>query len=240
MSTRQEKKILFYVLAALMGGCVPVMSIHPLYNEKDVIYEQKLLGLWEDEDDNTTWEFRQLPDKNRREKKWTYAQDEDPNNTYHLIYHEDENKGSFAAHLVKLDDKMFLDVYPTVIPCFTQEPNECEYLLNMVFLAPLHTFTRIEFNEPQLKIFITNEDKIKDLLKEKPGAVKHEKIKDRRIILTASTKELQKFFLEYADDERLFPGEVILKRLQAADAKEPKAEKKQKEQKPSKDKTEQK
>ncbi len=36
----RAKKALFYLLAALLGGCVPVMSLHPLYTEKDVVFEK--------------------------------------------------------------------------------------------------------------------------------------------------------------------------------------------------------
>ena len=49
------------------------------------------------------------------------------------------------------------------------------------------------------------------LLKEKPTAVKHEMVEDR-LILTASTKELQKFVLKYADDDRVFTNEIVLDR----------------------------
>jgi hypothetical protein len=58
---------------------------------------------------------------------------------------------------------------------------------------------------------ITNEKEIKKLLEEHPGAVKHTFINER-LVLTASTKELQKFFLRHADDKRVFPGEIVLGR----------------------------
>jgi len=50
----KTKKLLFYSLAALLGGCVPVMSLHPLYTEKDVLFEEKLLGRWVDGPNNTS------------------------------------------------------------------------------------------------------------------------------------------------------------------------------------------
>ena len=65
--------------------------------------------------------------------------------------------------------------------------------------------------EPQLKMRLTNDDKMEELLKKDPNAVKHTLIEDR-LILTASTKELQAFVLEYADDNRVFTDEVVLNR----------------------------
>ena len=55
----------------------------------------------------------------------------------------------------------------------------------------------------------------KKLLKEEPGAVKHELVEDG-IILTASTEQLQQFVLKYADDERVFSEETILTRSKTA------------------------
>jgi hypothetical protein len=53
-----------------------------------------------------------------------------------------------------------------------------------------------------------------ELLKEDPDAVKHTSVEDR-LVLTASTKELQAFILKYADDDRVFTGEIVLNRTKA-------------------------
>ncbi len=47
------KKFFFYLLAVLLGSCVPVMSLHPLFNEKDVVFDEKLLGTWVEEPNTT-------------------------------------------------------------------------------------------------------------------------------------------------------------------------------------------
>ncbi|MHC4171297.1 MAG: hypothetical protein ACYSWQ_30560 [Planctomycetota bacterium] len=46
MNTR---KLLFYMLAGLLGGCVPVMSLNPLYTKDSLVYDDKLLGTWVDD-----------------------------------------------------------------------------------------------------------------------------------------------------------------------------------------------
>ena len=45
-------------------------------------------------------------------------------------------------------------------------------------------------------------DNTDSLLKFRPNAVKHEKVDDDHIVLTASTKELQKFILKYGTDKK--------------------------------------
>ena len=47
MNTR---KLLFYLLAVLLGSCVPVMSLHPLFTKEHLVFEEKLLGTWADDD----------------------------------------------------------------------------------------------------------------------------------------------------------------------------------------------
>ena len=191
------KKVLFYLLAAALCGCVPVASLHCLYTEADVIFEEKLLGTWVDDpnEPDTTWEFSRI---------------DDPNNAYKLVFTDEEGrKGSFVAHLVKLKDKLFLDVFPGELPWELEDPNKVEWPYNAFFLIPAHTFIKVESIEPQLKMRITQESEMEKLLKENPDAIKHTSIEDR-LVLTASTKQLQAFVIKYADDERVFINEVAL------------------------------
>jgi len=203
------KKILFYLLAALLGGCVPVMSLHSLYTKENVVFEQKLLGTWVD-------------DPNSPEVIWEFTHIDEPKNAYKLIFSDDKGKkGSFVAHLVKLQNSLFLDVFPDEFPCDTEDPNKTDWLCNVFFLVPVHTFIKIDSIEPQLKMRLTDDDKMAELLKEDQNAVKHTSIEDR-LILTASTKELQAFVLKYADDSRVFTDEIILGRKETQDPNAPK------------------
>jgi hypothetical protein len=206
------RKFLFYSLAALLGGCIPVMSLHPLYTEKDVVFEEGLLGTW-------------LNDPNNPESFWKFEHTEKPKSddsspdekAYKLTLCDEEgNKGLFIAHLVKLDDKLFLDAYPGESPWEPKEPNEVDLLFNNMFLLPTHTFMKVDSIEPELKMRLTLESKMEELLKENPNAVEHTKVEDR-LVLTASTKELQAFVLKYADNENLFADEMVLNRKAAGD-----------------------
>ncbi len=194
------KKFLFYLLATLLGGCVPVMSLHSLYTEENVVFEEKLLGTW-------------LDDPNSPEAIWEFNRIEEPENAYKLFFSDNKGKkGSFVAHLVKLENRLFLDVYPSELPWEPDDPNEVKWLYNSFFLIPTHTFIKIDSIEPQLKMRLTNDEELKEqLLWEDPNAVKHTSI-EGRIILTASTKELQAFVLKHADDNRVFTNEVVLNR----------------------------
>ena len=202
------KKLLFYLLAALLGGCGPVMSLHSLYTKENVVFEEKLVGTWVD-------------DPNSPEATWEFNRIEEPENAYRLVF-TDKNgqKGSFVAHLVKLENSLFLDVFPDEFPCDTEDPNKTDWLYNVFFLVPAHTFIKIDSIEPQLKMRLTDDDKMAKLLKEESNAVKHTLVEDK-LILTASTKELQAFVLKYADDNRVFTDEIVLGRKETQDPNAP-------------------
>jgi hypothetical protein len=149
------------------------------------------------DDSNNIWEFK---DPNEQEK------------IYKLIFVDNEGqKGSFDARLTKLENKLFLDVYPSEPPWDEEDPNKVEWPFNTLFFMPVHTFIKINGIEPELKLQLTDDDELKKLLKENPNAVEHTSTEDK-FVLTASTKELQAFVVKYADDSRVFTAEVVLSR----------------------------
>lgn len=205
------KKVLFYFLAALMGGCVPVMSLHPLYSQDkhEVVFDEELLGVWRSEDMNTTWHF---------------SRQDEAEKTYRLVFSDkDGKKGVFVVHLLKLDGKLFLDVFPAEFPC---EEDSSKWPYNSVFLMPAHTFIKVDSIEPKLELRLTDDEKLKKLLEEEPRAIKHE-IVEGTPVLTASTKELQQFLKKYADDDRLFDKPGVLTKKAPDSAGEEKGKKDQ-------------
>jgi len=241
------KKLLFYLLAVLLGGCLPglpVVSLHPLFGEKDVVFDEKLLGVWVDDPNSpeTTWEFKKLSQNCHLEQsewftvpKWAFPRDApttfhgdimivsnraDVNdNAYRLIFSDKiGKKGMFVAHLVKLKDKLFLDICPA--PREQQDPNKIEWAYNYYFLIPGHIFIKINSIEPQLKMLLTDDEKMNEFLKADPNAIKHEFLDDSPI-LTGLTKELQTFVLKYADSDKVFGKDITLSRKKAAEPNAP-------------------
>jgi len=205
----KTKKLLFYLLAAILGGCEPVVSLHPLFNKKDVVFDEKLLGTWV-----------QKEEPNKAETIWDFKRADANENAYRLIYSDEEGKGLFVAHLVKLENKLFLDVYLSEPPWDREDPNEVKWPYNALLLIPVHTFIKVNGIEPQLKLQITDDDELKKLLNEDPNAVEHTSI-EHKLVLTASTKELQAFVLKYADDKRVFVDAIVLGRKKAAEPNVP-------------------
>jgi hypothetical protein len=158
-------------------------------------------------------------------------------------------KGIFAAHLVKLNERLFLDAYPKEFPCEVDDPNKTNWHYNAFFLVPVHTFMKIDCIESLqtagkclsegeqidadalkklsadydsvLKLRLTDDEEFKKLLEQDPNAIKHEKVENNGLILTASTRQLQEFVLKYADDERLFTDAAVLLRRKTKESQGP-------------------
>ena len=193
------KKLLLYMLAALLGGCVPVMSLNPLYTKENVVFDKKLLGTWMD-------------DPNGPEMTWHFESIDEPKNAYKLIFTgEDDLKGSFVAHLVKLKDRLFLDIFPSEMPWDVEDPNKPDWPYNSLFLIPAHTFVKIDFVGSRLKMWLMLETQLKKLLEREQDDIPHVVIEDR-LVLTASTKTLQMLVLLYADSDKVFTDEIVLNR----------------------------
>jgi hypothetical protein len=168
------------VVSLLLGlsGCVP--SLHGLYAENDVVFEPALLGDWTE-------------DKAESESVLTFTRGE--GREYKLVWLERKDKSSFVAHLVKVGDKLFLDLAsdPAV---------DCPTLS-----VPVHMFILVSQTAPKLQMRDFDEDWLKAFLTKNPGALKHEVV-DKDIIVTASTKQLQSFLLRHVNTKAAFSQPV--------------------------------
>jgi hypothetical protein len=227
------RQIICYSLAALLAGCVPVFTLHPIYEDADLIFEPKLLGTWQTTSDAN--------DQNK--EMWQFSESPDKENAYKLLFtatnDDGTSHGSFDAHLIKLDGKLILDLFPDRLPSGVKldgdddKPlHETPYLYDVFFLLPVHTFIAVDINDAKMTLALTDDDKMKEILKEDPSAVQHDSVNDGgTFILTAHTGELQSFIRKYADDPRLFPDTKDLTKIAAPEPNTPPAAQTEKENK---------
>ncbi len=208
----RAKKLAFYALAALLAGCVPIVSLHPLFTVDDITFDEQLVGTWVEDpnDPDATWAFSQLDESAAKGilEPWK----DEITKFYRLTLTDEEGRtGSFAACLLKLGERRFLDICPDRFPSGEQDMEKMKLPYNGFFFQPVHTFIRVDAIGEKLALRITDDEQFKKLLEADPNAVKHEVVDDRPI-LTASTKDLQAFVTKYAGDERLFPNDITLTR----------------------------
>ena len=201
---KTKKRIAFVIGIILMiGGCIP--SLHPLYTKDDCVFDSNLLGEWDEENNSNTWSFTKLDD-----------------DSYKLALVEDSVLSNFYIHLVKLGDDLFIDFFPD------SKNVKCEvidfFLLHEIYV---HSFGKIKINENEVEVSLFDYDWIAKLFEQNKIRIPHEVVKypdgnkeenffnastEEKIILTASTEELQAFVKKYADDENAFIEPTKLKR----------------------------
>lgn len=175
--------IVLFILLLSMSGCL-VLSVHPLYFDKDLIFETDLVGTWgekqHEKDLSELWIFKSSGE-----------------NSYRLIIkEEEEGEGAFETHLLKLGKHLFLDLYP-------EEPEAGVEFYNM-HLIPTHSFIRVSLEGHVMRLGFFDLEWLKNNIEQKKIKIKHER-RDDVVVLTASTAELQKFVLEHV--EEAFPLE---------------------------------
>lgn len=187
MQPKFTSSIALMLIAFVFAGCVP--SWNPLYTDKDLVFDAKLVGTWSEDDE--PWEFEKIGDKRYR------------------LTHTDKDKqvGKFDAHLVKLGKYRFLDLYVTQL---SQDELKANSLATSM-LVPLHLFLRVDEIGDTLTMAMMNPGKVKEHLKKNPKAIAHRKVDDS-IILTADTPDLQAYVIKHAEGEALFDGSFTLKR----------------------------
>jgi hypothetical protein len=183
MNMKKRNLIAIGAAVILLAACIP--SVNPFYQEKDVVFDPHLVGEWQEKDkanDPEVWKFEQST-----------------NNAYDLTVTEEGGKtGKFRAHLFKLKQEQFLDLIPTDVDFAT---NQASLVAFSTF--PGHLLMRIGQTEPELKIAITDYDWLEKDLQKNPKEVAHH-VEYERILLTADTRELQKFVLNHLGTNELF------------------------------------
>jgi hypothetical protein len=176
--------------ALLLCSCIP--SVNPFYTDRDVVSDGRLLGEWQEAgkaDDPEIWKFEASEGK-----------------AYKLTVRENQGKeGVFSAHLFRMKNESFLDLIPA----------QCEYATNQAGLVgasmfPGHLLVRVSEFEPGLKLAFFDFDWLEKYLKKNPKALVHHR-EENSIVLTADTRDLQRFVLEHLNEGELFskPGELF-------------------------------
>jgi hypothetical protein len=116
--------------------------------------------------------------------------------SYQLIIKDQEEEGLFEAHLLKLGDYLFLDLYP-------EEPEESSEFYKM-HVIPAHSFILVSLEGHVLRLGFFDLDWLEENIEQNKITIKHER-RDDTIVLTASTEELQEFVLKHVKEA--FPFE---------------------------------
>ena len=180
-------------IARLLGltGCLS--TVYPIFTEKDVVFDPKIIGKWSKSDGGfvqigkaTSADIADYPGLKKFEGK-----------IYHISYmNEGGVHDSYLGFLVKLGNKFYMDYFPAE----TAQSKGYNAFYKNHFIK-MHTCFMIRFlndnNTFELKQF--SEEFLKNLIDNKKIRIRHEGNEAGSFIVTASTEELQQYILKYSD-----------------------------------------
>jgi len=189
------------ILVVILPGCV--YSLYPLYTNSDLVYDSKLEGVWGEPGSKDVWKFENLlehelaPYKNKadREKQEIIKKNLINKNTYLLTYTENGVSKKMLANMFKLDNNLFLDLFPESEPCTDN-------------YIPVHSYAKIKMMGNKFEFAPFDSDFLNKLLEQNTIRIKHESFENYKII-TASTEDLQKFVMKYADRQELYAKPTV-------------------------------
>lgn len=229
-----KKYLVFFALLACLTGCVPVDSLNPLYTDKDLAFDESLLGSWVG------------PDKGDEGGLEILAREQDGKKSYLMVMTDKNNdlkifkKTVYHARLVKLNEHLFLDVVQESF-----QPQSANYLLDVksgkggatiepallklgdatymefqhgstdgkvgAHLRRAHWILKVARKDNTLQFDWIDDDAFRKAVQ--AGTVKLPSMllgegKNKDVVITASTQELQKFMTEHADDKTFFDGKT--------------------------------
>jgi DNA-binding PadR family transcriptional regulator len=179
------------VMVTALSGCLS--TLHPLFTDKELVFDTRLLGRWQagDGDDTAIFErgtpasFNQLPDALRKLSDKGYL----------VTIRDDNAVVKYYAFLTSLGKQLYIDYYP----CENAQQSKYDGFYKQ-HLVKMHSFYRIRFNDDRsFETSQFDEDFLKKLIDNKQIRIKYEVRYDGNYVITASTEELQQYVLKYGD-----------------------------------------
>lgn len=180
--------VLLAAIAVLLGGCL-VTSVAPFYTAKDLVFETALVGDWVEngkDADHDVWKFERSGER-----------------AYRFTLIEEREASVMEAHAFKLQGHLFLDIAS---------------IDRDVGVIPPHFLLKVSSVTPMLRMSRLDPDWLRNFLTADPAAIPHhlvrsgDKADDLRVVLTASTPDLQKFVLKHLDTAGAWKADIELKR----------------------------
>ena len=191
------------LLLVFLTGCLT--TLHPIFTEKDVAYDPKLIGTWKTENQGnkgiavitnlSTESSIDLPGNISSIKQKGY-----------LVSYLDENGATserYIAFLARVGKHLYFDYFPA--------DKKGDRKIDEFFAAhfvKMHTSYRVEIsNDGSFELSQLDEGYVTKLIDEKKIRISYEKDADDNTVITASTKELQQYLLKYGDEPSAYRNE---------------------------------
>ena len=193
----------FAFLLIFLSSCLT--TLHPIFTEKDLAYDPKLIGVWNTENEGKKGKviISNLATENSLELPGNISAIKQQG--YFIIYKDENGKTSdqYIAFLARIGKHLYFDYYPAD----KKEDRKLDEFFGVHFVK-MHTSYRVEIlKDGSFELSQLDGSYVKSLIDEKKIRISHETDADDNTIITASTKELQQYLLKYGDEASAYRSE---------------------------------
>ena len=206
MKRKLKITLLFVLTLFVLSSCV-VTSLHSLYKEDQLLFNEKFVGQWNDNDGNE-WDITAFSGYNilgNIDTKKDSLNKKKPPKAFYLKMKDEKGTGNFILGLVQLGDNLFIDFYPDI---YSKDEINNEFM--SYHRLPVHSFGKINISDTLVQIKLLNSDWLSDYAESGDTLLDVQEVEIGNII-TSSTEKIQRFLIQYADSTELFGDEIILK-----------------------------
>jgi hypothetical protein len=179
---------LFFAALALAScaGCY-VQSLHPLYSDRNTMFDPALIGTWVSEED----------------EGFVFTMEDTTRGVYMLVCDENGATARFQAVLADIDGVRFLDIFP-------EEPNNDNGFYRDHLLR-VHSFLKLERMADTLSVYDFDAEWFSTMATQGKITMPYV-LMDGAVLMTGETEDLQKFVRAYARTPEAFSEPVRLRR----------------------------
>ena len=193
----------FALLLVFLTGCLT--TLHPIFTERDLVYDPKLIGTWKTESQGNKGIviITNLAAENTVELPGNISSIKQKG---YLVSYQDENGTTserYIAFLARIGKHLYFDYFPAD----KKDDRKIDEFFSAHFVK-MHTSYRVEIsNDGSFELSQLDDSYVKKLIDEKKIRINHEKNADDNTVITASTKELQQYLLKYGDEPSAYRSE---------------------------------
>lgn len=176
-----------------LEGCLT--TLHPIFTEKDLVFDPRLSGNWKKTKDGSTASYRQANSHDLEELSPSLKR----NAARIFVLEEKDAQGNLQstsyAFMVKLGKYYYMDYYAAGI-----NKNESADVFFASHYVPMHSIYRIKFTDNRsFDIQQLDGGYLEKLIRNKQVRIRHEVTGDGDFLITAPTEELQQYLIKYSD-----------------------------------------
>ena len=196
----------FTFLLIFLSSCLT--TLHPIFTEKDLAYDPKLIGTWniEREGNKETVIISSLATENSLELPGNISDIKEKGYLISYQHEHSENPERYIAFLARIGKYLYFDYYPA----YKKEEQYIDEFFG-ANLVKIHTSYRVQIlNDGSFELSQLDGSYVNNLIDQKKIRISHETGADDNIVITASTSELQKYLIKYSDEPEAYDSKTII------------------------------